>query len=185
MNTFFRHKLITAVLAVVMVLSLSAFSCPSGSAGLITGLDVASVAATAAVPVINAFASQLNPNDAALLTNYARAISQACVDSVKELGSSDTKAIQYSTIASNFAKVAAVSLPTGTVSEVVTVISAIGAAVNIILATVNAGQAKTLRLSRAAAPNPEVQSLLKKYQSQVKALGSDKARVQDILQHAH
>jgi hypothetical protein len=164
-----------APLAVLLCVAL--ISC--GTSGLITALDVAEVAANSAIPIIQAFSVQLGPT-AALATAYAKGISQACEQSVTELGSTDSKAVQDTKIAGYFAEVAAVSLPAGTVAEVLAVISAVGSAVQIILTQINAPTSPT----PAAMASPEGKALLAKYQTQVKALGSDKARIQDVLTRA-
>ena len=163
--------------AFVIVLALSLVLAACSSSGLIVALDVAEVAASASVPVIQAFAGQLGTT-AALASSYAQGISNACAESVTELKTTDSKAIQDTKIAGYFANVAALSLPTGTVSEVLAVISAIGSAVNVILNEVGAAKVT------ASAPTPGAAVLLAKYQAQVKALGSDKARLQDIMTRA-
>jgi hypothetical protein len=154
----------------------------NSSSALITALDVAEVAATAAVPLITAFSAQLGPF-APVAIAYAKAISDAAARSITELKSTDPPALQYSTIAGYFAEVLAISIPAGTVSEVVAVISAISVAVQAILAIVNNTPAAQIKKAAAAVP-PDVKALLVKYQAQVKALGSDQARMQDVLTRA-
>ena len=149
-----------------------------GKSGLITALDVAAVAATGAIPVIEAFSVQLGPL-APLAVAYAKGIANACAESVTELGTSDPQSVQYTDIANYFLSVASPALPAGTVAEVAAVISAIGYAVQIILNAV-----KSVAALKATPPNPAGQTLLAKYQADVKALGSDKARLADIMNRA-
>jgi hypothetical protein len=169
--------------SVLQAISLSplAFMTGCSNGGLIIALDVAEVAATSAIPVITAFTPQLGTVLAGQATAYAKGIANACAQSVTELGSTDPKLTQDTKIAGYFAAVLSLSLPPGTVSEVLAVIGAIGAAVQIILAEIH----PPTPAAQAIAPqSPAAQALLSKYQAQVKALGSDKARIADIMARA-
>lgn len=158
-------------------IALTQVGCSSSS--LITALDVVSIGATAALPIIQALSAQLGPQNASLATAYCNALQTACSDSVKELASTDSKTVQYTRIAGYFTSVASISLPPGTVSEVLSVISAIGAAVQIVLTEVGGGSASASK--KSVALSLEAKKVLSGYQSQAKALGSDGARVKDIL----
>jgi len=148
-----------------------------GTSGLIVALDVAEVAASAAVPIVLVFTPQLGPF-AAVLSTYIKGVSTACKESVTELKSTDPQATQYSKIAGYFAAVVLTSLPTGIVSEVEAAIGAISAAVSIILSIINGSPAPVAKLRGKSAAS---QALLVKYQAQVKALKSDQERIADIL----
>lgn len=156
-------------------LALSQIRC--GASGLIVALDVAEVAASAAVPIINAFAGLLGTLLTPMFISYARGISNACALSVAELKTTDATAIQYTKIIGYFAQVVEVPLSSSIAAEVVAAISAIEAAVSIILGFIGGSTPKT----KPKALNVDTQALLKKYQAQVKALGSDQARIADIL----
>jgi len=173
----------------VLLFSFLLAGCTSSS--LIVALDVAEVAASSAVPVIDAFAPQLGAPTVTLATNYAKAVSTACSESVAELSSTDSKAVQDTKIAGYFAS-AVISLPAGVASEVQAVIDAVGAAVQVILTEVHASATPTVANETPAdSPGRLVRrwplagsALLAKYQAQVKALGSSKARLEDIRTRA-
>lgn len=152
-------------------LTLTQVGC--GTSGLIVALDVAEVACTVAVPVVQAFAAQLGPMDA-LFTSYIGGISNACSLSVTELNNTaDSQSVQLANVAKYFAAVVTVNLPAGIATEVSAVIGAIIAAVQIIIKLINKTPAPT--------PTPVVAAKLKTYHSQVMALGSDEARKADVL----
>jgi hypothetical protein len=165
-----------ALLSLLLIPTLFLAGC--NSSALIFALDVAHVAAVAAPPVITAFSPQLGPVLSAALISYSNGIAGACTKSVAELGSTDPKTTQDADIAQYFFAVVAPSLPAGTSAEVSAVISAIGDAVEMIITEVH-GSLPTAR--KTASDNPAAQSLIKQYQSRVRALGSDKARIIDIF----
>jgi hypothetical protein len=167
-----------ALLSLLLIPTLFLAGC--NSSALIFALDVAHVAAVAAPPVITAFSPQLGPVLSAALISYSNGIAGACTKSVAELGSTDPKTTQDADIAQYFFAVVAPSLPAGTSAEVSAVISAIGDAVEMIITEVH-GSLPTARKTRLASDNPAAQSLIKQYQSRVRALGSDKARIIDIF----
>lgn len=164
-------------------LALSHLGCSGSQSSLIQALDVASLASNAAIPVIQAFSSQLGPKATTLALAYAQGIASASAQSVTELGNTaDTQDQQYSAIAGYFVNVASLNLPEGTAAQLTTIISAIGAAVHIILGLVRPLAAPSP--ARSAPTSPDVQALLNQYQAQAKSMGSDKARIADILAHA-
>jgi hypothetical protein len=168
-----REAIVTAVLPMPF---LALFKCNSGST-LIGALDVVEVAADASIPVLQAFAPQLGPF-ATIAIDYAKGIANAAALSITEAQTADTNTVKYGKIFAYFAAVAALSIPAGIGTEVQAVISAITAAVQLVLTAI--GHAPAPTVVKTAAQNP----LLLKYQSQVKALGSDSARISDVMAHA-
>ena len=147
--------------------------CPSTS--LIIALDVAEVAISAALP----FVGQLGP----AWGTYLKAMAAACSDAVTTLGNTSlTKAQQYEQIALALAQIIQPDLPSG--GEVLTVVEAVIGAVQAIIAIVGAPKTGTVSLKASRLLSAAAQNKLKAYQAQVKALGSDKARIADIVARA-
>jgi hypothetical protein len=145
-----------------------------GSSSLVTALDVTEVAASAAIPIVQAFAPQIGAATVTEIDNYLNGVSNACALSITEAGNTaDSQAVQYTKMAGYFANVVTLSLPPGIAAEVAAGIGAVIAAVQVILKIINGTPVPT--------PAPAVVAKLKTYQAQVKGLGSDKARMADVL----
>jgi len=148
---------------------------PPAPALLITALDVAEVAVSAALP----FVGTLDP----AWGTYLKAIASVCSNAVSVLDNASlTQAQQYGQIAIAIAQVVAPALPGGG-GEVVVIVEAVIGAVQAIIAIVGTPKA-SVSLKASITLSAGAREKLKTYQSQVKALGSDKARIADIAARA-
>lgn len=118
--------------ALLIVLILTLASC--GASSVITGLELVTDAAEAAVTALAA-TGQIPAPTVTLIDNYLSQVSSATEFAVTELESTDTTAVKASKIIGQFAMIVAPDLPPGIAQGIVAAIQSVAKSVASFLAT--------------------------------------------------